>query len=409
MTTTATTTPPIAIIGAGPCGLTLARLLECKGIDYVVYEREQRNEPNRAGGSLDIHAATGQRAIREAGLFEAFRKHARWEDEIFRAYGHDGVFRIALGDNGGGGHTKRDAPEIDRGALRSILLDSIPAEKIRWGRALAGVEMAGQQPGRPVLRFADGTTEGGFALVVGADGAWSKVRPLLTDAKPQYSGKTFIEARIDRDNPIYETAAAKIGFGTLACLGPSRQMVFQRQGDGAYRLYLAMVVPEAYTRDGSLDLSDTEGTRRALLADELFSTWSEEWKVFVRHAEAFRSWPLYTMPAEAMAWTSVPGLAVVGDAAHVAVPAGEGVNCAMTDALELANKIAECGVGDLDRAVREYEEGMFPRAVKLINDGLVVGHAMFHDNNPDEFMRAVREGMFGQTDDSADHGPNEKN
>lgn len=73
----------IVIVGGGPCGLTLARLLECKGItDYVVYERKDEpsrsgSSAHRAGGSLDIHVQTGQRALRKAGLFEQFKKYAR--------------------------------------------------------------------------------------------------------------------------------------------------------------------------------------------------------------------------------------------------------------------------------------------------------------------------------------------
>ncbi|KAI5923490.1 hypothetical protein F4810DRAFT_208540 [Camillea tinctor] len=397
-----TPTPPIAIIGAGPCGLTLARLLSQKGIDYALYERDPRDAPGRAGGSLDIHAGTGQRAIREAGLWEEFRQRARWEDEVFRVYGPDGAFKLDLGDGG----DKRDAPEIDRAALRDILLASVPEGRVRWGEALAGVEKG---EGGPVLRFADGRTESGFGLVVGADGAWSRVRPMLTDAKPAYSGKTFIEARISLTNPLHATAARNLGPGTVAALGPLQQLVFQRQGDGAYRMYLAAVLPETFARD-AVDLSDTEGARRLFLGDAFFGGWAEEWKEYIRHAEAFRAWPLYSMAAGAMRWESVPGFAVVGDAAHVAIPAGEGVNAAMTDALELANKIAEHGVENLDRAVREYEEEMFPRAVKLVNLSQAVAGWMWHENNPDEFVRAVKEGdLFRAADIGVNPAKDKKN
>jgi 2-polyprenyl-6-methoxyphenol hydroxylase-like FAD-dependent oxidoreductase len=67
------TAPSIAVIGAGPCGLTLARLLQCKGINYLVYERDESKDSNRSGGSLDIHAGTGQHALREGGLFDEFK------------------------------------------------------------------------------------------------------------------------------------------------------------------------------------------------------------------------------------------------------------------------------------------------------------------------------------------------
>jgi 2-polyprenyl-6-methoxyphenol hydroxylase-like FAD-dependent oxidoreductase len=164
------TLPPIAIIGAGPCGLTLARLLECKGIDYVVYERDESETSNRAGGSLDIHAETGQHALQEGGLFDEFRKYARYDDTSFTLADKSGNKLVQFGEG-------RDAPEIDRRELRQILLDAIPKGKIKWGHALRGATVG--EGNMAVLRFANGVVVSGFKLVVGADGAWSKVRPMV--------------------------------------------------------------------------------------------------------------------------------------------------------------------------------------------------------------------------------------
>lgn len=160
--------PSIAIVGGGPCGLTLARLLECKGIDYVVYERDESDVSVRRGGSLDIHAETGQLALKEAGLFEEFLKYARYEDNCFKIANQQGE-RVFQADDGG-----RDAPEIDRIQLRQVLLDSIPSEKIHWNHVLKGVTL--DKDGHHILEFTNGASVSGFKLVVGADGAWSKVR-----------------------------------------------------------------------------------------------------------------------------------------------------------------------------------------------------------------------------------------
>jgi 2-polyprenyl-6-methoxyphenol hydroxylase-like FAD-dependent oxidoreductase len=163
--------PSIAIIGGGPCGLTLARLLECKGIDYVVYERDESDASNRRGGSLDIHAETGQLALKEAGLFDEFKQYARYEDTGFTVANQQGerVFQVGQG---------RDAPEIDRIQLRQLLLDSIPKEKVRWNHVLNSVTL--EQDGNHILQFTNGTSVSGFKLVIGADGAWSKVRPSVS-------------------------------------------------------------------------------------------------------------------------------------------------------------------------------------------------------------------------------------
>jgi 2-polyprenyl-6-methoxyphenol hydroxylase-like FAD-dependent oxidoreductase len=164
------TTPTIAIVGGGPGGLTLARLLECKGIDYVVYERDESDNTNRAGGSLDIHGETGQQALKEGGLLDEFKKYARYDDTVFTVADKHGKQHIHMGQD-------RDAPEIDRSELRQILLHSIPKDKIKWGHALRSATMGDN--GKPVLHFGNGTVASGFKLIVGADGAWSKVRPLV--------------------------------------------------------------------------------------------------------------------------------------------------------------------------------------------------------------------------------------
>lgn len=162
--------PDIAIIGAGPCGLTLARLLECKGIDYVIYERDESPDSNRAGGSLDIHAETGQHALREAGLIDEFKKYARYDDTVVTIADKHGKKLFQMGQG-------RDAPEIDRKDLRKILLDAVPVEKINWGHTLKSVTIGEEK--KPVLHFDNGVVVSGFKLVVGADGAWSKVRSVV--------------------------------------------------------------------------------------------------------------------------------------------------------------------------------------------------------------------------------------
>ncbi|KAL7918062.1 hypothetical protein ACQKWADRAFT_305167 [Trichoderma austrokoningii] len=366
--------PSIAIIGGGPCGLTLARLLERKGIDYVVYERDESDVSARRGGSLDIHAETGQLALKEAGLFEEFLKHARYEDNVLKIANQQGETVYQDGEGG------RDAPEIDRIQLRQILLDSIPNERVRWNHALKRVTT--DEDGHHLLEFTNGVSVSGFKLVVGADGAWSKVRPSITQAKPRYSGNQYIESRINPSNPFHPIMVSKVGAGSLMCLGSSKEIVTQRQGDGSYRIYLGITVPEDFVRGGTVDLTDTESTRRLFLSSKFFEDWADELKDMIRHSEDFRPWSLYYMAPEAMSWKPVAGLTLAGDAAHVATPNGEGVNCAMADALSLATRIATYGIDDIDRAVVEYEADMFNRAVEHIKDGLRIGAMMRHKDGP---------------------------
>lgn len=174
-----TMAPPIAIIGAGPCGLTLARLLDRDNIAYIIYERDVASAPARhskigVGGSLDLHPGSGQRALEAAGLFQEFKRHARYDATQFILATQDAEVKFSIGEG-------RDAPEIDRSQLRQMLLDAVPAERIKWDHGVKRVEMSANDETWGI-EFANGSRVDGFKLVVGTDGAWSKVRPVVCSA-----------------------------------------------------------------------------------------------------------------------------------------------------------------------------------------------------------------------------------
>lgn len=164
--------PAIAILGAGPSGLTLARILEVKNIDYIVFERDQSPTAVGQGGTLDIRTDGGQLALKECGLFDKFKSLARYDGQAFKAVDRDGNVIWDKKPDG-----KDYMPEIDRKELRRLLLDSVPSEKIHWD---ARVDSVDREPdGLMEIRFANGSVKKGFRLVVGADGAWSKARSMV--------------------------------------------------------------------------------------------------------------------------------------------------------------------------------------------------------------------------------------
>lgn len=317
----------IAIIGGGPGGLTLARLLFLRGIAATVYEGEASPDARGQGGSLDLHEDTGLAALERAGLMDEFRAVARYEDQEARIYDHRGTL-LHADDPAVAQASMR--PEIDREQLRALLLRSLPADTIQWGARIAGVE---PRASGAVVVLADGTRRQ-FGLVVGADGTWSKVRPALTDAKPAYSGTLFVELELDGLDAAHPALAALVGRGKVFALGERKAIIAQRNSGGNLRIYAAQQVPESTYR----------GLAPSQIKAELVAAFSE-WS-FIKFLLAARddralALPIYQLPV-GFSWPHTPGITLLGDAAHVMSPmAGEGVNNAMRDALELAESLAD--------------------------------------------------------------------
>jgi 2-polyprenyl-6-methoxyphenol hydroxylase-like FAD-dependent oxidoreductase len=227
------------------------------------------------------------------------------------------------------------------------------------------------------------------------------MRNQITTAKPEYCGKAYIEGRIRPGNAIYAALEQKAGPGMFACLAHDKQIMIHRQGDDSYRIYLGVTRPEPFARSLDLSAANMDNLRAMFLTSEYFGEgdWAEELRDIVRHATEFWPWPLYNLAPEALCWKSVPGVTLIGDAAHVSTPfAGEGVNCAMVDALVLAEKIvaasADSKDGALDDAVTGYEADMFVRGKAMIMQSTKNKEVFFHENAPASFLEALGNGDF---------------
>lgn len=211
----------------------------------------------------------------------------------------------------------------------------------------------------------------------------------------------FIEGRISYKNPSYAAAVETSGPGNMMAVGHGRSLGVQQVSDKSYRLYLGMKAAEDVTRN-TLQLADTEGSREKLLnSPEFFGDFAPELKQFISDAEGpFRPWPLYRMPVSSMSWARVPGVTLIGDAAHVSTPfVGEGVNMAMFDALKLMNSIKKhCGGGidgqlkdcsGIETAVAEYENDMFPRAQSFISRCIASEGIFFAEDAAAEFIDVI--------------------
>ncbi|MEU6329992.1 NAD(P)/FAD-dependent oxidoreductase [Streptomyces sp. NPDC047049] len=356
----ATRDPRIAVVGAGLGGLACARVLQRHGRSVTVWEREASAGARAQGGSLDVHAGTGQAALRAAGLLDRFRALARPEGQEWRLL--DPATAAVLPAQGPpDDHGEEDRPEIDRGQLRGLLLDSLTAGSVRWDRAVSAVTPLGDGTGR--LLFGDGTTED-FDLVIGADGAWSRVRPALSDAVPGYTGVTLVEAGFEDCDTRHPGLARMVGVGTMVAMADSKVLFAQRNSNGRIRVYIGFRGPEDRQVAAGVEPGDTAAVRAHLLT--MFDGWDERLLALLRDNDGgFIHRPVFALPAP-HTWEHVPGLTLLGDAAHLMPPLGLGANLAMLDGTELARAlVAEPCVDD---AVRAYESVMLPRSAEAAKD-----------------------------------------
>jgi 2-polyprenyl-6-methoxyphenol hydroxylase-like FAD-dependent oxidoreductase len=137
---------------------------------------------------------------------------------------------------------------------------------------------------------------------------------------------------------------------------------------------------------GELDLTDEDAVKNFLLQEEYFGCHTPIVHEIIRNATGpSRMWPLHYFPVEHLNWRTSPGVTVVGDAAHVTTPfVGDGVNCAMRNALVLARKIEELGI--TTEAVAAYEQEMFPYAQDVISRSLISGKMFFEWDSPKGLM-----------------------
>ncbi|MEU5607613.1 NAD(P)/FAD-dependent oxidoreductase [Streptomyces sparsogenes] len=346
---------PVTIIGAGLGGLTLARLLHVRGIPATVYEAESSPSSRAQGGLLDIHDYNGQLALKAAGLMDEFHAIVLEGRQALRVLDRDGTVLLDQADDGTGGR-----PEVQRGDLRQVLLDSLPAGTVRWGHKAGRIRALGE--GRHEVTFAGGDTVV-TGLLVGADGAWSRVRPLLSTATPEYIGHSVVETYLFDADTRHPAAAKAVGGGMLIAPMPGRAIFAHREKNDTLHAYVGIAEPQDWF--AAIDFADA-ATATARIAQE-FDGWAPELTALITDTDlppVLR--PLYALPA-GHRWDRVPGVTLLGDAAHLAAPNGEGANLAMLDGAELGEALA-AHPDDIETALTEYEQAMFLRSAETVTD-----------------------------------------
>jgi 2-polyprenyl-6-methoxyphenol hydroxylase-like FAD-dependent oxidoreductase len=370
-------TTSAAIIGAGLGGLTLARVLHVHGIPATIYEAEPSAETRTQGGQLDIHEYNGQLALEAAGLTDEFRAIIHQGGEAARVLDQHGTVLLDEPDDGTGGR-----PEVLRGDLRRILLDSLPDEMIQWGHKVTDVQSLGD--GRHQLTFADGSTAT-TSLLVGADGAWSTIRPLLSDAKPEYVGTTFIETYLYNADERHPAAATVVGDGALSAVAPGKGILAHREPGGVIHTYVALSKPQEWI--AGIDFTDAAATTARVAAE--FDGWAPELTALITDSETAPALRAVNALPIAHRWDRVAGVTLLGDAAHLMSPfAGEGANLAMFDGSELSKAI-DAHPDDVETALAEYEQALFPRSAQFAAESDRNHKLLFGDNTPDSLVKLL--------------------
>lgn len=368
-------THDVTIVGAGLGGLVLARVLHVHGIRATVYEAETSSTARAQGGMLDIHDHNGQLALRAAGLTDRFRSLILPGRQALRLLDRDGTVLFEEPDDGTGGR-----PEVQRGELRRMLLDSLPADAVRWGRKATGVRSLGE--GRHEVTFADGATVV-TSLLVGADGAWSRVRPLLSTATPRYFGRSFVETYLFDCDTRHPAAAKAVGGGSMLALAPGRGIQAHRESGATLHTYVALSEPQEWF--AALDFTDPAAAI-ARIAQE-FEGWAPELTALITDSDTAPVLrPLNALPV-GHRWDRTPGVTLLGDAAHLSAPDGEGANLAMYDGAELGEALAT-HPDDVEAALTAYEQAMFRRSAETAADGARLHELMFGEDAPHGLITA---------------------
>lgn len=367
----------VAIVGGGPGGLMLARLLQLQGVEVKVYERDTDQYVRQQGATLDLHYESGLKALREGKLIEEFKKYYR-----------PGAERVTITDNNAVIHyteqnkepvwdldSEYARPEIDRGPLRDMLIASLLDRTVIWNSKFIELQKNGSGWN---LMFENGATA--YAdLLIAADGANSKIRKYLTNIGRIYSGTTIVEGNIYNAATNAPHLWKLTGGGKIFAHWSGKTIVLSAKGEGSLSFYTITKETEAWVQAPDINFNNKEEVFGWF--KQRFSDWSNEWhEIFSTENSYFVHRPQYYFPTNQL-WQTLPNLTILGDAAHQTPPSGDGVNQAMLDAVELYDALCIQNFSTVQEAIASFEKKMLHRTAIATEEALQLVDEMLSENN----------------------------